>query len=144
MSRQHLTGDVHVLLNRGDNILLLKRANTGYEDGKYHLPAGHKELGETISNATVREAKEEIGVDIDPKDLRLLHIMHNNSNNERIGFFFEVSRWQGEPCNMEPNKCSELKWVNKNNLPENMVAYGKEAILRSNQGIVYSEFGWDK
>lgn len=142
MSRQCLTGDVHILLKRGNEILLLKRANTGYEDGKYHLPAGHKEEGESVSTATVREAKEEIGVDIDPADLKLRHVMHNHSNNERIGFFFETEKWKGDPVNMEPNKCSELKWVDQNSLPENMVAYGKSAIELSNQGVIYSEYGW--
>lgn len=144
MSRQHLTGDVHVLLKRDNTILLLKRANTGYEDGKYHLPAGHKEAGETVSNATVREMKEEIGIDINPNDLKLVHVMHHLSNNERIGFFFEATHFSGEPVNMEPNKCSELFWADIHHLPENMVPYAKEAILKSLAGDIYSEFGWNK
>lgn len=32
---------VYLLLIKENQILLLKRANTGYEDGKYSLVAGH-------------------------------------------------------------------------------------------------------
>ena len=45
-------------------ILLLRRLNTGYEDGKYSLPAGHVETGENFTQCVVREMKEEIGISI--------------------------------------------------------------------------------
>ncbi|MFE1099334.1 hypothetical protein ACFW4K_02370 [Nocardiopsis alba] len=37
--------DVHVILPRGDKILLLERRNTGYCDGMLHLPSGHLDEG---------------------------------------------------------------------------------------------------
>ena len=37
---------VHVLLERGGQVLLMRRAGTGFFDGLYSLPGGHVEAGE--------------------------------------------------------------------------------------------------
>lgn len=45
-------------INGKKEILLQKRCNTGYMDGKYDCAcSGHLEKGESLSMATVREAK---------------------------------------------------------------------------------------
>ena len=49
-------------------ILLTLRKNTGYRDGEYELPGGHVEAGEDLMQAMVREAREELLIDIDIKD----------------------------------------------------------------------------
>ena len=56
---------VYLILIKGNQILLLKRVNTGYEDGKYSLVAGHMDGNETIKQAMIREAREEAGIAIE-------------------------------------------------------------------------------
>ena len=41
MKRFKLIVAVHLFLLRNDEIILLRRFNTGYEDGNYSLIAGH-------------------------------------------------------------------------------------------------------
>ena len=120
--------DLHLFLIKKDKILLLKRANTGYMDGFYHVPAGHLDGSERLIDGLIREAKEELGIKILEKDAELVHIMHNKSNNERVAFFFEIKDWQGEMRNLELEKHSELNWFDFSNLPDNIVPYAKEAI----------------
>jgi 8-oxo-dGTP pyrophosphatase MutT (NUDIX family) len=60
---------VYLLLKRDDEILLLLRQNTGYQDGNWSVVAGHVEEGEGIIDALVREAKEEADIDITGNDL---------------------------------------------------------------------------
>ncbi len=112
-----------VLLRRGNQTLLLKRQNTGYEDGNYGLPAGHIEFGETVKSAAIREAKEEIGVDIEESDLEVVGVMHRIKNVTYVDFFMTCHRWSGEISNREPEKCSELLWTELDDLPPNMVPY---------------------
>lgn len=135
--------DVHLFLIKNGNILLLKRKNTGYMDGYYHVPAGHMDGDERLIDALVRESKEEIDIAVNPKDAKLVHVMHNKSNNERMAFFFEVTTWQGEPKNLEPEKHSEVDWFDLKNLPKNIVPYAKSAINSYLQGNIFSHFGWE-
>lgn len=134
--------DVHVFLRNGDKILLLLRQNTGYEDGKYHVPAGHMDGAEKLTSALLRETKEEVGITIAPKDVKLVHIMHSMTNNERMGFFFEATKWKGEIKNMEPEKCGGLSWFPLNDLPADMVEYARFAIECYKKGELLSEYGW--
>lgn len=141
---------VHLLFFRENRILLLRRFNTGYEDGNYSVPAGHLDGGETVRMAAVREAIEEIGVKIDLRDVDFATVMHRKSNDtlagtgERVDFFVHVKAWDGKPFNAEPEKCDELRWYGLDALPENMIPYVKQAIRNSLDGIPFDEIGWDR
>lgn len=88
--------DVHVILERGGEILLLERRGTGYCDGMLHLPSGHLDDGEPVTHGAAREAFEEVGVRIAPDALRLAAVVHHRQHPDlaRIGFFFAASRWK--------------------------------------------------
>ena len=134
----------YLVLIKDRKILLGRRQNTGYEDGKYGLPAGHIEEHETITKGTAREIKEEIGITISRKDLILSHVMHRKGNDERMDFFFTVSHWRGKIKNEEPEKCDDLRWFPLNILPKNTIPYIRAAIKHCTKKQIYSEFGWNK
>lgn len=119
--------DVHLILRRGDEILLARRAGTGYADGLLNAPSGHVEDGEDVRAAMIREAAEEIGVVLDPDALPVALVMQHRApdGSARIGWFFEarLSGGDRQPVNAEPDKCSELGWFPLNALPDDMVAY---------------------
>ena len=133
---------VHLFFLKDNKILLLRRFNTGYEDGNYSIVAGHVDAGETVTQAAVREAQEEAGVMLQPKNLQVVHIMNRKSNDERVDFFVVVMAWEGEIQNREPEKCDDLSWFSLEALPANMIPYVRFAIENYQRGILYSEFGW--
>lgn len=141
--RYQLSVAVFVVLRRDDEICLIRRANTGWMDGFYSLPAGGLENGETLLSAAAREANEETGVTINTEQLKLAHSMHVKTEDRSwMGHFFLCSDWQGEPYVAEADKHSELLWVNIRQLPENTVPYVKQAISAIINGEIYSEYGW--
>ena len=133
---------VHLFFFRDQDILLLRRFNTGYEDGSYSVVAGHVDAGETVTQAAVREANEEVGVILDPAELQIVHVMNRKSEDERIDFFIVVKQWVGEVTNNEPQKCDDLAWAAVDALPDNTIPYVKRAIENYQAGLYYSEFGW--
>jgi 8-oxo-dGTP diphosphatase len=143
LHRFKLTGDVHLLLVDTDvQVLFGRRRNTGFEDGAYHLPAGHLEAGESVIDALIREAKEEVGVTITPEHIEFAHIMHSSSSGGRAAFFFIVRQWVGTSENREPEKCSELRWFRLTDLPDHLIDYCRVALGHIAAGQAFSIYGW--
>ncbi|WP_433198082.1 NUDIX hydrolase [Nocardia sp. CA-107356] len=146
MTDRHIV-DVHILLVRGREVLLSRRRSADEFDGLWHLPAGKLEVGESATAGAVREAYEEVGVVIDPADLRHVHTAHvvGSVREARLGVFFEALRWRGEPVNREPDKSYELQWFPLDALPDDSIIEYPAAGLRGYLGgATYSERGWSQ
>ena len=123
----------------GKEILLQRRINTGYMDGKYDMAcSGHLELGESISMAVIREAKEEIGIDIEEKDVQLVSVVHPYQE-EYINLFFSAKTYKGTPQIMEKEKCDDLRWFKIDDLPDNTIEKIKQVIKCIESGIIYDD-----
>jgi ADP-ribose pyrophosphatase YjhB (NUDIX family) len=59
---------VDVIIEKDDKIIIIRRGYGPFE-GKLAIPGGYMELNETIENAAIREAKEEISLDIELIDI---------------------------------------------------------------------------
>lgn len=129
---------------RDGKVLLLRRANTGWQDGKYCFPSGHGEEGETAREGCAREALEEIGITIDPKDLKFLHTQYRwNEEHARAGYYFSPTIDLPEPVNAEPHKHDDMQFFPLDNLPD-MASPFRAALEAIQKGEHYSEFGWEK
>jgi 8-oxo-dGTP pyrophosphatase MutT (NUDIX family) len=122
--------DVHLIAVRdggaAEEVLLSRRAGAVYAAGLWHLPSGHLDGPvEDVVTALVRETREETGVLVDPADVRTAVTVHHRSpgGSARVGFFFEVRHWKGDPQIMEPAVCDGMDWFRFDALPAQMVAY---------------------
>lgn len=128
---------VMVILERENEILLTRRVNTGWEDGKYTVPSGHLEHEETPLVTAIRETKEEVGVELDSNNLTLVHV---DFFDNYLHLYFKASEWKGEPKIMEPDKCDELIWADYENLPSNIAGHGFETLDAIAKKVHYSEY----
>ncbi|MGW2998738.1 NUDIX hydrolase [Streptomyces sp. NPDC001155] len=135
---------VHLILLRDEKVLLGLRAGTGWRDGHYHVPAGTLEAGETATAGAVREAAEELELDLREEDLELVHTVHHwtGEDDPRLHLFFRVRSWSAEPVNAEPHRCAGLGWYPMADLPEPMVDFSAVALRLFPQGIAFSCVGW--
>lgn len=118
--------DVHLILRRGCEVLLSRRAGNTYASGLLHMPSGKLDGDfEDVVAGMIREAEEELGIIIRSEHVRFALVMQHRSpgGENRIGWFFEVTQWFGVPRIAEPDRCSELGWFPLSDLPDDMVAY---------------------
>lgn len=134
---------ISLLLLKGNEILLIRRYNTGWEDGKYSLMGGHIEENETLAETTIREAKEEIGITLGPNDIKVVHTIHTSINKENyIDFFLLGTKWAGEPTIKEKDKIDDIQWFPLDNLPDNMprvIRQGIDNYLRKETFSAFKE-----
>ena len=143
MDRFKLVVAVHLILIKDGKILLLRRYNTGYEDGNYSVVAGHIEKNESVIKAMQREALEEAGIKIKKEDLKIVHVMHRNAEDrESIDYFLTCEKYEGQIKIMEKDKCDELKFYELNRLPDNVISYVREAIEHYKDNKHFSIYGW--
>ena len=126
---------VHMIIVDNDNkILLQKRKGSKLWPGYYALPAGHIDEGENQYDALVREAKEELDIEINPKDIINSYVVLRRNFFEidgkklepYIDYYFEISKYKGIPKIVELNKCEELIWSNIDDLPKPFINYEGE------------------
>ena len=99
------------VIEKEGKYLFLKRAHTGKGDGFYMFPSGHVDEGEAVLHAAVRELKEELGIDVKEDDLEFKLVEPIKTH---ITFFFYVKKFEGSLQNMEPNKHSEMVFLDPN------------------------------
>lgn len=136
---------VHLVLVKGDQVLLMRRQSTGYADGMYGVPAGCIEGGESVTQAMIREAKEEIGITLKPDWIKVSTVLHRKEEKdswESIALFFSALRYEGQIENCEPEKCDDLRFFPLNKLPSTLIPYVKLGISNTLGGIAFSEFGF--
>lgn len=131
---------VHNFFLRDGQVLLLRRAHTGYMDGYWSVPAGHVDGAESIAEAAAREAQEEVALKI--KVRQPAHVMHRicSPSEERIDFFFLLKNWSGQFRNNEANKCTAVQFFPLEHLPDKMVPYVRFALGQILAGKKFSEF----
>ena len=137
-----LRAATYLLLIKDNKLLLQRRFNTGWEDGKYSLIAGHLDGKEQITHTMARETLEEAGIIVKPNDLHVVHTMHRNSNQEYIDFFLVADAWEGTPEIKELDKADKMEWFPLDNLPENTLPHVKHAINCYSKKETFSEFNW--
>ena len=138
-----------IIFRKDGKMAFLLRENTKWMNGKYGIPAGKVEPGESASAAAIREAKEEVGVDIKPENLehRLTVFRTTSIDSEPspwIDTLFEATNWDGELYNAEPDVHAELAWLDPNRLPENLTPYVKFFLSEIEAGNRYAEHGWEE
>ena len=132
---------VHILLERDSRLFLLRRARTGFMDGYYGLPGGHLRRGESVTEAAVRECREETGVVPEGIEPRCV-LPYISGRHQGLNFVFESHRFEGEPGVNEPELFDGCCWARRDDLPARVAPWLADALAMP-PGRWFREFRWD-
>jgi 8-oxo-dGTP diphosphatase len=144
---QRCTLDVFLLLTRQDHVLLALRQGTGFADGQWNLPSGKAEAGESAVAAVIREAREEIGIQLTEDEVNFAATVHcrNSDTDSRVGLFFQANARQsplGAPYNAEPHKCAKIAWYPMTMLPATTMPYSALGVSLYQRKASFGTTGW--
>lgn len=126
-----LTIDVLILLNNKKDIVLIRRKNPPFQ-GQFALPGGFVDVGETVENACIREAKEETNINV--KILKLIGVFSDPKRDPRghtitIAFLCEPLTKKEKPKALDDAATLEIIPLSK--LSSLELAFDHMEIIRS-------------
>lgn len=101
------------IIRFGDDLLMVRQAGPG-EKPFWVLPGGRVEPGELVTEAVVREVREETGIRVlDPGRVAfVVQVDERRENWNAVAWTFEVDSWEGELAPADPDGfVLEAAWV---------------------------------
>jgi mutator protein MutT len=125
-----LVGVGAIIIEQG-RVVLVKRGHPPLE-GKWSIPGGLLEVGETLRTAVVREAREETGLTIEPGELlgvfeRVLPDEHGRFRYHYVLIDFLCRRISGEL--LAGDDADEVGWFRQDELSELQLARETEEVV---------------
>lgn len=130
-------------LETHNKLLLVRRHNARFGNQQYSLVGGKVEAGETALQAVIREIKEEVGLELSPKDLTFVHALHRRgTESEFVALCFKADITGKKFFNAEPQKHDAASLFDLSALPDNILEAHKQVIKEALKDGYYSEHGW--
>lgn len=119
--------------NNGIELLWQKRSEkVSRFPGYYDISAGgHINLGETLVEAAIREAHEEIGADIDADELQFITMRGHNKNRFAWVYAVDWTNKKDEFC-FDDEEVEEVKWVSFDMNADFVEKYAKPSLKKDN------------
>lgn len=133
---------IHVLIQREDRFLFIRRAGTGRLDGYWCPPGGKIEKGETPTAAAKRKILEEVGFEIEPTFVTAVYLNSAIFDHDGIVFFF-ASKIENFPTSCEAQEHDSVGWFPLDNLPNPVVPLIRFATDCYSKKQHYGEFTYE-
>ncbi len=116
---EHPLVGVGAVIIEDDRVVLVKRLHPPMQD-QWSIPGGVLELGETVREATIREAREETGLIVEPGELLGVYDRILRSPEQRVQYHYVLidflcRRVAGDLA--AATDAAEVRWFAREDLP---------------------------
>lgn len=106
-----------VIITKENKVLLIKRKGS-HGQGTWSTPGGHLDFGERPEEGAIREAKEEVGVDVvDIRFRAATNDIFETQGQHYITLWFDA-KVHGEPVIASEREIAEIGWFTWDALPQ--------------------------
>ena len=115
-----------------DGRVLLIRRGQPPQLGEWSLPGGALECGETLWEATVREAREETGLVVETVDMLGVYERVIRSDDERVRYHYVLIDFLCRPIAGElkaGSDAADVRWFTRDELPALNLAYDANDVV---------------
>ena len=122
------------IINKDGKILLQRRSeHVHYNNGKWGMVANHVGVNQTLIDALIQKAQEEIGYDINPSDVRYLTMLKRQEEREQrfTYFYYLKTDIKEEDIKLKPYLATDKKWFDFYELQELMLTNSSEVVFKN-------------
>ena len=128
---QPLVG-VGAIIIKDDRVLLVKRAHPPLQ-AQWSIPGGVLEVGELVREAAIREAREETGLIVEPRDLLGVYDRVLRSSDGRVQYHYVLIDFLCRPVGgdlLAASDAAEVRWFTRAELPSLKLAEDTQDVIR--------------
>ena len=92
-------------------ILVQKRSKE--KGGEFALTSGHAKSGECPLQGIITEIKEELGIDVHPKELRLMHSERSDEKRRFYDLFYLQKDYNISEMELQKEEVENVMWLSK-------------------------------
>lgn len=103
------TLSVMVLIQNLENKILVQKRSVE-KGGKYGLTAGHPKSGESSIQGIVSEIKEELGIEVNPKELKLKYSERNDNKRKFYDLYYIKKDFDIDKMTLQKEEVEYVQW----------------------------------
>ena len=92
-------------------ILVQKRSKE--KGGEFGLTSGHAKSGESPLQGIITEIKEELGIDVPPKELRLMHSERSDEKKSFYDLFYLQKDYNISEMELQKEEVEDVMWLSE-------------------------------
>lgn len=108
---RYILVELVLIENKKGEFLIQKRSKQ--KGGEYGLTSGHAKAGETSLQGIISEIKEELGISVQPHELRLIYSERNDTKRKFYDLYYLLKDYDISKMKLQIEEVESVKWCSK-------------------------------